>query len=144
MMLDLRATIEPGKAAAGISLGDSVVHLSHAGLATKRELGGGAELLDFGPVRVWAKGGVVDQIGVRGEYAGYISGTAISVGSTIQQVMDAIGPVVEDDCDNLVVAHLPGLCFETGAWRGDPGGETVEENLDAKLTEIFVFAERAS
>lgn len=143
-MFDLRAAIEPGKAAAGISIGDPILQLSQAGPTTKRELGGGVQLFDFGPVRVWVKGGVVDQIGVRGEYAGYVSGTAIGVGSTIQQVVNEIGPVMEDDEDNLVVAHLPGLCFETGAWRGDPGGEIVGENLDEKLTEIFVFTVQAS
>ena len=143
-MLDLDATIEPGKAAAGVSIGDPVAKLSQAGRPTRTELLDGGELLDFGPVLVWAKGGAINQIGVRSGYTGYVGGTPIRIGSAIQQVVDAIGPIVEDDEDNLIAAHVPGLCFETEAWRGDPGSETVEENLDAKLTEIYVFAVQAS
>lgn len=140
-MIDLNAVIEPGKSAAGLSIGDPVVKLSQPDRPTRQTLGDGFELLDFGPVLVWAKGGVVFQIGVGEGYAGYISGTAIGVGSTIQQIINAIGQVAEDEEDNLILANLPGICFETEAWRGDPRRQTVEENLDAKLTAIFVFAE---
>ena len=142
-MLDLNASIEPGKAAAGLALGDPVATLSQAGQLARHQLGDGHELLDFGSVRVWAKDGVIDQIGVLGGYTGRVGGTAIGIGSTIQQVVDAIGAVVEDDEDNLTVPAVAGLCFETEVWR-DGGRGTVEENLDAKLTEIFVFAVRAS
>ena len=141
ILIDLRAPIEPGKTAAGLSIGDAVEKLSQAGCSTTRKLADGLELFDFGPIRIWARGGVIDQIGVRGEYSGHVIGTTIGIGSTIQQVRDAIGPVLEDDEDNLIVAHLDGVCFETGTWRG---GRTVEENLDAKLTDIFVFACKAS
>jgi hypothetical protein len=136
-LLDLLAPIEPGQAAAGLAIGDAVSKLFQAGCSTSRKLADGLELLDFGSIRVWARGGIIDQIGVRGEYSGHLRGTTIGIGSTIQQVRDAIGPVLEDDEDNLIVSDLPGMCFETGTWRG---GRTVEENLDAKLTDIFVFS----
>lgn len=136
-VFDLRAPIEPGKSAAGLTIGDAVAKVSQTGCSTSRKLANGFEMLDLGPIRVWARGGVIDQIGVRGEYRGHLSGTTIGIGSTIQQVQDAIGPVLEDDEDNLIVAQLPGICFETETWRG---GKRVEENLDAKLTDIFVFA----
>ena len=139
-MLNLRQPIEPGKGAAGLSIGDSVARLSQAGCQQKRALRDGLELLDFGPVRVWARGGMICQIGVRGEYSGHVQGTEVGIGSPIQEVIDAIGPVVEDDEDNLIVVQLPGLCFETETWHGD---HTVEENLNAKLTEIFVFPIKA-
>ena len=143
-MLDLHATIEPGKTAAGLSIGESVTGLPEAAVATRSSRGAEIELFDFGPVRVWVKDGVIYQIGVRHGYSGHVGGTTIGIGSSIQQVRDVLGPVFEDNEDNLVVAQVPGLCFETEAWRGDPGRETVEENLDAKLTEIFVFPVQAS
>jgi CRISPR/Cas system-associated endoribonuclease Cas2 len=143
-MLHLDAIIEPGKAAAGLSIGEPVAGLPEAAVATRSTLGDEIELFDFGPVRVWVKDGLIDQIGVRRGYSGYVGRTTIGVGSSIQQLRDVLGPVVEDEEDNLVVAQVPGVCFETEAWRGDPGCETVEENLDAKLTEIFVFSVRAS
>jgi len=138
-MLDLLARIEPGRTAAGLAIGGAILPLARDERHTTRDLGNGLELLDFGSVRVWAKGGVIEQIGVRGGYSGQVIGTAIGLGSTLQQVVAALGPVVEDEEDNLIVADLSGLCFETEAWLGEPGLETVEENLHARLTEIFVF-----
>ena len=111
-MLDLDAAIEPGKAAAGLSIGDPVAGLPEATGSMRSRLDDGVELLDFGPVCVWVKNGVIDQIGVRRGYAGYVRGTTIGIGSSIQQVRDVLGPVVEDDEDNLIVAQVPGLCFE--------------------------------
>ncbi len=143
-MLHLDATIEPGKAAAGLSIGAPLAALPEATGSMRTKLGDAVELLDFGPVCVWVKNGMIDQIGVRCGYTGYVRGTTIGVGSSIQQVRDVLGPVVEDDEDNLIVAQVPGLCFETEAWRGDPGRETVEENLDAKLTWLFVFSAQNS
>jgi hypothetical protein len=138
-MLKLDATIEPGKGAAGLAIGDPIEQLSEAERRAGHDLGNGLTLIDLGSVRVWARRGVVEQIGLRGKYNGRVAGTAIQVGSTLQQVVDELGPLVEDDEDNLVAVKMPGLCFETETWRGEPGRETVEENLDAQLTEIFVF-----
>ena len=135
-MIALNATIEPGKAAAGLSIGGP---LPAAVGYTRTQLEDGGDLLDFGPVCVWIKNGVVDQIAVRRGYSGHIQGTTIGIGSSIQEVQVMLGTLVEDDGDNLIVAQVPGLCFETEAWRGEPGKETIEDNLDAKLTEIFVF-----
>lgn len=138
-MLDFDAPIEPGKAAAGVALGDRMERLGEVGDSRRRGLHGLYEFTVVGPVCVWAKGGVIDQIGVRGGYTGRIEGTAVGIGATIQQVAEEIGPVVEDDEDNLIVADLLGLCFETERWRGVSGRETVGENLDARVTEIYVF-----
>jgi hypothetical protein len=143
-MLNFHAQIEPGRGAAGLSIGDPIGPLPEAERHAARDLGNGLTLLDFGSVRVWARGGAVEQIGLRGQYNGCVAGTAIGVGSTLQQVVDALGPVGEDEEDNLVALEIPGLCFETEAWRGEAGRETVEENLDAQLTEIFVFDAEAS
>ena len=50
------------------------------------------------------------------------------------------GDLLFADEDNLVVEGVPGICFETEQWRGRPGRETGDENLDAKITEILVFS----
>ncbi len=141
IVLDFTAPMEPGKGAAGFTLGDSSEKLLESYGGTKRKLDHGQEFFDFGPVCVWAKDGVIDQIGVRGGYTGRLIGS-IGIGSTIQQVMDAIGLVAEDDDDTLVAPDVAGLCFETEGWHGSPGSETVEDNLDARITQMFVFVLR--
>lgn len=100
-------------------------------------------LFDLGPVAIWVRGGVIHQIGVRSPYRGLIGATDIGIGSTLRELSRALGVVVEDDEDNLVVQGVSGLCIETERWYGWPGREAVEDNLDARITEIFVLADRA-
>lgn len=138
-MLDLDAAIIPGRQAAGIAVGAPVSDVELKG-ASPMQLGDGVSVYDLGAVKVWTRNGVVDQIGVRASYAGLIGESGIGIGSKLREVAEALGPVLENDEDDLVVQGMPGICFETEQWRGGPGGETVDENLDAKVTEIFVFA----
>jgi hypothetical protein len=138
-VLDLDAAIIPGRGAAGIVLGAPASDLE-LGRASRTQLHAGVSVYDLGPVLVWTRNGVVDQIGVRAPYAGSIATKGIRIGSTLREVAGACGPVFEDDEDTLVVEGMPGICFETEQWRGGPGCETVDENLDAKITEIFVFS----
>ena len=138
-MLDLDAAIIPGRGAAGIAVGAPVSDLELHG-ASPVQLHDGVSVYDLGPVRIWTRNGVVDQIGVQASYIGSIGQSGIRIGSTLQNVAEALGPVLEDDEDNLVVEGVPGICFETEQWRGGPGRETVDNNLDAKITEIFVFS----
>ncbi len=135
-MIDLNAPITPGCSAAGLGLGDPVDQIGRQPL--KRERRGRYELLNYGSVVVWLHAERIAQIGVSGGYRGLLRGT-IGIGSTIREIGDALGSVTEDEQDNLVVDGLPGLCFETEKWRGMPGRETVEGNLDARVTEIYVF-----
>lgn len=134
-MIDLDASIEAGKTAAGLSIGDSVRRFAEIALSTGHELGDDFELLELDAVRVWVREGFIVQIGVRGAYGGRVGETTIGVGSTIRHVEAAIGPIVEDDEDNLIVVDVPGLSFETEAWR---------HCLDARVTEIFVFASQST
>ena len=139
-MLDLNAAIIPGRSAAGIALGARASDLGLNTEPTRSQPGHGVSVYDLGPVRVWIREGVVDQIGVRATYTGAIGTGGIRIGSTLRHVAETLGPVFEDEEDNLVVAGFAGLSFETEQWRGEPGRETVDENLDAKITEIFVFS----
>ena len=138
-MLDLNAAIVPGRSAAGIALGARASDLGFRTDPSRLDLGQGVSVCDLGPVRVWIREGMVDQIGVRAPYAGAIETGGIRIGSTLREVAEALGRVFEDDEDNLIVADCAGLSFETGQWRGEPGREIVDENLDAKITAIFVF-----
>lgn len=139
-MPDLSAPIQPGLGAAGLVLGCLLAGLRQIERGALQPLGGGVELVDLGAVRVWAVEGAIHQIGLRGAYAGRVAGTTIGVGSTLEQVVGQLGSVSEGEDDVLIVRERPGLGFETEHWRGSPA--TLEQNMDARVTEIFVFAAR--
>ena len=130
------APIEPGIGAAGITLGQPVAAFLAANDHIAHELSHTHWRYETPSVRVWARDGIVSQIGVRGSYTGCIAGTDIALGVTIEQVQATLGPVYEDDEDNLVVESVPGLCFETTVWRWP---QTVETNLDASVIGFFVY-----
>lgn len=132
-MLDLRAPIVPGKSAAGVMLGQSAQEIRVTPKAVSTLDGG--EFLEFDSVFLWVVDGLVDRICVSGVYGGLI-GDTVGIGSTLQQAQDSLGPVIEDESDNLVVVGLPGLSLETEAWKGPRGREMVGENLTARITEI--------
>lgn len=97
------------------------------------------EHIELGPVSVWIREGLIDQIGVTAGYRGAVAGTDVGIGCTLRQVSTALGEVFENDEDNLCVDGLPGICLETTVWAGAPGREAVAHNLDAKITQIYVF-----
>ena len=138
-MVDLRADIVPGRAAAGLALGDSIAPLRHLGGAIAvHESCRDAEILDLGPVKVWAAGGLIDQILVRGEYAGRVAGTHVRIGSTLGLFVREVGRLIEDDEDVLVCPAVPGIGVETTAWSS-ADRESIDTNLDATITDLFVF-----
>jgi hypothetical protein len=138
--LDCEADIIPGRSAAGLRIGDRVPGWARAMASSTTKISRNLELLDLGSVRLWGKDGSIHQIGVGEGYKGRLEGTSVGIGSTIAQVVDALGAVVEDDEDNLVVPSRPGWCFDTTIWVERPGGGVVEDNLGCTLTEIFVYA----
>lgn len=80
-MIDLDAPIVPGKSAAGVFIGSVVSELLatvDAHSTTKLSSG---ERHDLGTVKVWAKDGVITQIGVYSGYRGVLQ-PGIRVGST--------------------------------------------------------------
>ena len=104
-MIDLDAPIVPGKSAAGVFVGTAVSDLlltvgTHA--ITKLSSG---ERHDLGAVKVWAKDGVIIQVGVCSGYRGMLQ-PGVRVGSTISEVEESFGcSVQEDEEDNLVLAR---------------------------------------
>jgi hypothetical protein len=122
-MLDLNAPIVPGESAAGIRVGQRIEELRLEPNAVKRLEE--CERWDFGPVRLWVRAGIVEQIGVREGYRGKVDDT-VTIGATLSEIQERVGTVVEDDEDNLIVEGYPGWCFET-------------EGL-GEITEIFVYA----
>jgi hypothetical protein len=135
-LIDLDASIVPGKSSAGILIGSDVRILADSVSSTKPDTAGSLAL-DFGPVKVWSNGTFVTQIGVYGGYRGSL-GSSIRIGSTIDQIQQLFDlPVIEDDEDSLIVAGSPGWCFETEDWGGD---HTIGQNLKSRITAIFVFA----
>jgi len=67
----------------------------------------GAIKYDFGPIHLLVVDGTVFQIGVFAGYRRSLLG-GIKIGSTIEDIQQAIGPVIEDEEDNLVVSGPPG------------------------------------
>ncbi|HET9914930.1 MAG TPA: hypothetical protein VFQ13_23780 [Anaerolineales bacterium] len=134
-MFELNAPIIPGKSAAGVSLGQSIKPILPANLPTSVEQLSKSEKFSFGSVELWVEDGRVIQIGVRAGYEGTLHST-IGIGSTIAEVQSAIGEVIEDDEDNLVVPNEDGWCFETEVWQN---GEKVEDNLSSRISAILVY-----
>ena len=135
-MFDLNAPIIPNISAAGIKIGQSAAKiLAAATPASINQIENGQQLC-FENVNVWTKNGLVDQIGVYAEYQGTIKGI-IGIGSTMSDVQAAFGKIIEDDEDNLIIVGIPGCYFETEEWKH---GHNIENNLDSRLIEIFVFA----
>jgi hypothetical protein len=139
-MLNLTAPIVPGVSAAGIQIGERVDLLLAQRCPDRQIELRGVVRLEFGPIHLWVEGERVTQIGVSFGYEGTLAG-AIRIGSTIGEVAALLGPVEEDDEDNLVVGALPGWCFETEQWLRD--GEP-EENADSRIDEIYIFADPAA
>jgi hypothetical protein len=135
-MIDLDAPIVPGKSVAGVSVGGAVNELLatvHAQSTVRVPIG---ERHDLGSVKVWAKDGVIIQVGVYSGYRGVLQ-PGIRVGSTISDVEGSFGcSVQEDEQDNLTVLNSPGWCFETERWKSP---ETVGNNRNARIVSIFVF-----
>src|SRR5262249_51700847 len=119
-MIDLDAPIVPGRSAAGVFVGTAVSELlltvdAHAITKLSSE-----ERHDLGMVKVWAKDGVIIQVGVYSGYRGAVQ-PGLRVGSTISEVEESLGcPVQEDEEDDLVVPTSPGWCFETEEWKSQP------------------------
>ena len=140
-MIFLDAPILPGLSAAGIRLGSSKAEVLELAIPKSIErLGDGAEKLDYGSVTVWTRSGVVDQVGVSGGYSGKLRG-CIGLGDSIANIQAAVGPVTEDDEDNLVVLELPGWCFETTEWKAP---RTDQVDPSALVTSIFVTPTKAA
>lgn len=134
-MFNRDAPIVPGKSAAGIRLGqatEEIVALFQPLAITSLD---NSVKLHFENASVWVKNNRVAQIGVSGDYRGLVAGR-IGVGMTLREVQSALGQVIEDAADNLVVTGMEGWCLETEAWRVSPA---LADNLDARIVWIFVY-----
>jgi hypothetical protein len=138
--MNLSDPIVPGVSAAGVRIGDDIKRvLLGSGAPSAVHGDPGRERYEFGTVTIWAKAGRVEQIGVRKPYEGRLA-SGVGLGSTIADVVESTGTVIEDDEENLVVAGQPGWCFETEEWAH---GQSLSDNADARISEIFVFESRA-
>jgi hypothetical protein len=135
-MFNLNAPIIPGESAAGVRLGQPINGIISTVQPRAMISLHGSVKLHFESVTLWVKGKHVTQIGVASNYRGKIGGT-IGIGSTIRDVQNTLGQVIEDEEDNLTVAGMAGWYFETEPWRES---HELESNLDARVTEIFVHA----
>jgi hypothetical protein len=128
--------IVPGVSAAGVTLGEPITRILSNDTPLSIERVGSNDKYVFDSITVWAETGRVQQVGVRAPYSGLLL-DAIGIGSTIADVERQLGVVSEDDDDNLIVAELPGWCFETEDWLQ---GRAIGKNGEAKISGIFVFA----
>ncbi len=142
--MDTSASIIPGQSAAGIALGSSITSVvaDYETSFSMEEVKGVLAIPTSPLVRyrsemvdLWAANGQIIQIMVHGKYVGKLQQT-IGLGSTLAEVETQIGPVEEDEEDNLVISSLPGVCFGVpGSFRDsrDPALRQVP------IREIFVF-----
>jgi hypothetical protein len=123
-MLDLDAPILPGRAAAGIRLGDRLEHVLRAcaGLFTEARVGNAClcdpwsgSVYRSASVDLSHRDGRISQITVHGGYRGRLRG-AVGLGSTPAEIARAIGPWEEVDADVYGIAGLPGLAFGVAGW----------------------------
>jgi len=135
--INLDAPIVPNHSAGGIRLNDEACSIVRsAGLAYVEDPPHRIRKYPLGSVILWAKAGLVKQIGVVQGYRGMINGR-IALGATIADVERELGTVIEDDEDNLVVPSFPGWGFETEEWSG----HELQANKHARIVAIFVFRE---
>jgi len=135
MMIDLGAPIVPGKSAGGVFIGGFVSELLTPLRAQSTATLSSMEKYDLGAIKVWAKNGIISQIGVYSGYRGALK-LSIRIGSTIADVEDSFGcSVQEDEDDNLIVPNSLGWCFETEEWKKP---QTVSNNRGARIVAIFV------
>lgn len=141
-MIDVLAEIVPARQAAGLCLGESFGPLRTLGRALKvHESCPDLEIRDIGDVRVWASGGRISQILVRGAYSGRVAGTNVGIGSRLGEFIREVGPIAEGEYDELYCPSVPGIGLETTPWAGPPGYKSIELHLDetATLTDLWVF-----
>jgi len=137
-MLNLNAPIIPGQSAAGVRLGQTIDEIVATTQPTATIQLHDSSKLCFEYVNLWVKGNRVTQIGVSGKYQGTINGS-VGIGSSIRDIQNTLGQVVEDEEDNLTVPSISGWCFETEQWQER---KELARNLDARVTEILVYASR--
>ena len=107
-MLNVEGVIVPGKAAGGVSIGSPVSEFLSLNRPQSTKQLPDDEQPDSGVIRIWAKKGIVTQIGVYSGYRGKLQ-SAIPIGSTIADVEDYFGcPIEEDEEDNLIVPNSRG------------------------------------
>lgn len=120
--LDLSAPILPGVGAAGLRLGTRVTDLPADLLAQftlHRQVSSCVPnavetTYRTSAVTLYVENRVIYQIALTGAYQGALTGPhgAISLGATIADAEQRLGPVVFDDQDNLTVAGITGLCLD--------------------------------
>jgi len=138
MGFDLNAPVIPGRSAAGVQLRQSINRVLESNNPTDIEDRGEVTVFRFGEVSLFVREGLIDQIGVHGGYSGTMRGVAI--GTKIAEVNRMLGPVIEDDDDNLAVGGIHGWCFETTEFT--PQFSEPSENPDATVKEMFVYLVR--
>jgi len=84
-MIDIDAQIVPGKSVAGFCIGGLVSEVLRSVRPQSTTKLYGAEKHDLGAIKVWAKDGVITQIGVYSGYRGVLQ-PGIRIGSTVADV----------------------------------------------------------
>jgi hypothetical protein len=138
MNFDLNAPIIPGRSAAGVRLEESVNCVLETNTPAQVEDRGEVTVYRFGGVSLFVRNGAIDQIGVHQGFSGAMRG--VTIGTTIAEVSRLLGPVIEDEDDNLAVEGIEGWCFESTEFR--PPFSEVAKNLDATVKEMFVYVPR--
>jgi len=124
--MNIEAPIIPGESAAGIRLGSLIEEVLNE---HTNSFDSGEIVKPTFPIRVTTRyrsamvdlgviKGKVEQIMVHDGYRGKLMGT-IGLGSTIADIERYIGPVEEDEEDNLVIRNIPGLVFEIEGYFPD-------------------------
>jgi hypothetical protein len=112
-MIDLRAPIIPEKEAAGISLGTPIDDvLATPGIDFDIEQRHDSNVYKSANIHLFVdNNGRIDQICVKGEYAGCLF-SDIRIGASICDIPKKHGPLGLDMEGNCVTTRVPGVCLE--------------------------------
>ena len=147
-MFEPDALILPGTGAGGIRLGARIEDtLRESGISFKAEtpvIGGiamrGTTWHQSPMVILQEEDGRISSITVRDGYRGTLRG-GVAIGSTVAEVEARIGPVGENEWDELTIEGVPGVIFEIeGIFQGSLAEHLLAPAFHrARITWIAVF-----
>lgn len=131
--------IKPGVGVGDILLGTNCSFLKEQGFSRRRMRG--YDIYEQRNIAIICRDNLIDEIVLLNDFPGKLVKN-IGLGNTLRELENVYGRLYEDDEDALVLENVPGICFETEKWTGEPGDEKVQDNLDTKITEIYIYLEK--
>jgi len=139
-VIDLTASILPGKSLAGITLGTAANTLiPQLEILAEYTEEPGLVHYEIDSVDIWVKDGVVVKLAALDNYTGKID-NQVGIGSTVQKTFKVLGPLAENKKGEIRATQVQGLGFGTDGWIEARTQEmNLAVNLAQEITEICIF-----